>query len=194
MKTMEPSYGAPEMLLMTAAFTDIAKYYELPMFSYSGVTDSKSLDQQAAIESAFWILFPALSGGHLAHDIGFMESGVCGSMELIVLCDEVIGMVKKIRKGIVVNKETLALEVINKVGPGGTFIDTEHTSKNFRENWQPNFFDRFSYKSWKTNGGLSIHTKLNDKVKEILENHVSRELDIEVVEKIRGIVGSNSKQ
>jgi trimethylamine--corrinoid protein Co-methyltransferase len=188
MKTGEPSYGAPEMLLMTAAFTDIAKYYELPMFSYSGVTDSKVLDQQAAIESAFWILFPALSGGHLAHDIGFMESGVCGSMELIVLCDEVIGMIKKIRKGILVNKETLALDVINKVGSGGTFIDTDHTFNNFKKNWQPNFFDRFSYEFWKNNGGLSVNTKLNNKVKEILENHVSKKLDIEVVEKMHRIV------
>lgn len=190
MKTGEPSYGAPEMLLMIAAFTDIAKYYKLPMFSYAGVTDSKDLDQQAAIESAFWILFPALSGGHLAHDIGFMESGVCGSMELIVLCDEVIGMIKKMRKGIEVNEETLALETINKVGPGGTFIDTDHTAKNFRENWQPNFFDRFSYESWKTNGGLSIYTKLNNKVKEILENHEPKKLNKEIIEKIQGIVNS----
>lgn len=191
MKTGEPSYGAPEMLLMTAAFTDISKYYELPMFSYAGVTDSKSLDQQAAIESAFWILFPALSGGNLAHDIGFMESGTCGSMELIVLCDEIIGMIKKIQKGIEVTKETLALDTINEIGTGGSFIGAGHTLKHFRENWQPNFFDRASYKSWTTNGSVSISTKLNNKVKEILENHLPSKLNKEVTEKIRRIVEGN---
>ena len=132
--------------MLSAALAEIAHYYRLPMFSTAGCSDSKVMDQQAAIESALSCLMAALSGANLVHDVGFLENGLIGSYEMLVITNEVIAMVKRIMRGIEVNEESLALDVINKVGPGGNFLLEEHTLHHFRkELWHPELMDRNNY-------------------------------------------------
>ena len=113
--------------LLSAALTDIAKYLGIPMFSTAGCSDSNEFDEQATFEAGVSILLAALSGANLIHDVGYIESGLNGSLEMLVFCDEAISMVKRMVRGVGVTPETCAVDVIRDVGPGGHYLQHEHT-------------------------------------------------------------------
>ena len=189
------TYGAPELHLFSAALTDIAKWLNLPMFSTGGCSDSKVLDQQAAIESALSILFATLSGANIVHDIGYLEYALVGSFDMLVMSDEIISMVKHIAKGIKVDKESLALDMILNVGPGGHFLGEEHTLKHFKtEFWFPKLLDRSSFEKWMENGKTSLADRVNEKVIDILENYRPEPLADDVLQELKNVIRRADKQ
>lgn len=189
MNTTILSYGAPELALASAALTEIVRYLGLPMFSTAGCSDSKVLDEQAALETAISILLAALSGANLIHDVGYLESAMIGSQELLVLSDEIIGMVKRIVRGIRVDEETLALGVIDKVGPGGNFLGEEHTLRHFKkEVWYPRLLDRHMFPDWEAGGRLTLADRVNRRTKDILESYEPEPLGQDVLEGIQEIL------
>ncbi|MCK8823725.1 trimethylamine methyltransferase family protein [Fuchsiella alkaliacetigena] len=189
METTIFSYGAPEFNLMQAALADMAHYLEIPMFGTCGCTDSKVVDEQAAIEDALSILITAQSGANLNHDVGYIEHGNASSLENLVISDDLIGMARRVVKGIEVTEETLALDVIDEVGPGGHFLAHQHTMDNFKkETWYPDLFRRTRYGEWVKNGEKTLTERANDKVIDILENYEPEPLPAEVEEKIAAIV------
>lgn len=133
MRTTIFPYGAPELYLMCAALADMAHYYKLPMFGTAGCSDAKMLDQQAALECALSCLMAALSGANLIHDVGVLDHCTIISLEIMVLTNEIIGMIDQIMKGIEVSQETLALDLIDRIGPGGNYLAEEHTVRHFRK-------------------------------------------------------------
>jgi trimethylamine--corrinoid protein Co-methyltransferase len=171
MSTTLASYGAPEFMLDWCALAEMGHYYDLPIFGFAGVTDAKSFDQQAGIEGAIWMLLNALAGGNLIHDVGYIEAGLTASYDMIVAMDEVAGLVQRFMGGIEVTAETLALEVIDRVGPGGHFLEEDHTYRHFRENWYPALLDRNSRDDWQAAGGQSMGQRTGARVREILETH-----------------------
>ena len=171
MSTTILSYGAPEMSLLSAGLTEMAHFYKLPMFGTAGCTDSKMVDQQAAIESTFSCLLSAMSGANLVHDVGLMDNGTALSLELMVMNNEIIGMIRQIMGGIEVSEESLALDLIDKVGPQGHFLSEDHTLKHFRKFWRPQFFDRGPHEEWVQKGGRSMGDRLNEEVRRIIESH-----------------------
>jgi len=195
MKTSISSYGAPEHSLGYAAGVNLGHYLNLPTFGTAGVTDSKILDQQAAIEATVSCYTSALSGANLIHDIGFMESGMSGSLEHLIMGNEIIGMVRRIVSGVDVNKETLAVEVIDKVGPGGHFLASEHTNNHFKkETWFPTVMDRQNYSSWKSKGEKTMKQRLNEKAKNILNEHEPKSLSSDKKNKIDKILKRAEKR
>jgi trimethylamine--corrinoid protein Co-methyltransferase len=149
MRTMVGTYGAPEFMLHCMGMAELAHhYYHVPVWGFSGCSDSKLPDMQAGIESALWILWTALSGANLVHDIGYIESGLTCSYEMIVVCDEIIGFVRRLMRGMELSPEALALDVIDDVGPGGSYLGTSHTVRHFRETWSPRLLDRRAYQGW----------------------------------------------
>jgi trimethylamine--corrinoid protein Co-methyltransferase len=182
------SYGAPELDLLSAAMADIAHYYRLPVFGTAGCSDSKVLDEQAAVEAAISTLMSAMSGSNLVHDIGFLESALTGSLELIVLADEIIAMVRRIMRGIQVTPETLALDLVDAVGPGGHYIAEEHTAFNFRkEFWFPRLMDRRRFDPWRRGGEKTLGNRLNGEVKRILKEHSPEPLPEGIVKEIHKV-------
>jgi trimethylamine--corrinoid protein Co-methyltransferase len=171
------SYAAPEFMLGNTAFAEMCHFYEIPIFAFSGCSDAKVFDQQAAAEGAIWMMLTALGGGNLIHDVGYIESGITSSYELIVAMNEVAGLVKRFLGGIEINSETLALEVIDQVGPGGHFLEHEHTYNHFRRNWVPQLFDRASREQWENDGGLTLGDRVTSKVQEIFETHQAKPLE-----------------
>jgi len=172
MQTTIITYGSPELHLLSAALTDIAHWLKVPMFSTAGCSDSKVLDEQAAIESALSIMAAGLSGANLIHDVGFLESALIGSHEMVVLSDEVIGMVKRFLAGVRVDEETLALDAIRAVGPGGDFLSHDHTVLNFRkELWFPRLMDRTKYGSWQAEGSKTMGQRVRERVAEVIATH-----------------------
>jgi trimethylamine--corrinoid protein Co-methyltransferase len=130
----------------------------------------------------------ALSGGNLNHDVGYLEAGLTSSLEAIVAGDEVIGMVRRIIGGIEVSRETVALDVIHDVGPGGEFLTSEHTLNHFREDWFPTLFERGSYETWERDGKKTLSQRANERVRRILENHISEPLPGSIVEKMANVI------
>ncbi|MHB9094245.1 MAG: trimethylamine methyltransferase family protein, partial [Eubacteriales bacterium] len=183
------SYGAPEFHLLEAALADIAHYLNLPMFGTCGCSDSKVADEQAGIEAAMSILLMAQAGPNLNHDVGYIEYGSTASLEMLVICDEIIGMARRIVRGIEVNPETLAVDVIDQVGPGGHFLKTAHTRKFFKtETWYPTLIDRKIYANWKSDGSKTLTQRANEKVISILESYQPEQLSPDVKQKLRAVV------
>ena len=189
MRTSILAYGAPELHLLSAALTDIAKWLGLPMCSTGGCSDAKRLDEQAAVEAALSIALAALSGANIVHNVGGLESSMIGSYDMLVLCDEIISLCKRICRGIVVDEEHLAVDVIDKVGPGGNFLTEDHTLKHFRaESWYPEVLDRHRREEWVAKGSKSTGERVREKVIDIIENYELQPIPQDVLLQLKGIV------
>lgn len=171
MRTAVAGDDAPEFMLTVTAMVEMGQYYGLPTWGFAGLSDSKLFDEQAAIEGALWVMTAALSGVNLAHDVGYLESARTRSFEMLVAMDEVIGMANRMLEGIKVDDETLAVDLIDEVGPGGEFLSTDHTFKHYKENWYPGLLDRRNYEDWEELGKKTLGQRANEKVRTILENH-----------------------
>lgn len=172
MKATVLAYGAPELPLLQAGLTELAHHVGLPLWTTGGCTDSKVVDEQAAIEGTLSILFSALSGGDLCHDVGYTESAITGSLQQATMMDEVIGYVKRIARGIEVTPETLAVDVIDAVGPGGHYLSQRHTLNHFQnEFWFPGLMDRSRWSDWEEAGKKSMGERVQEKLDEVLDTH-----------------------
>jgi len=166
------SMASPEMSLALAAQAEVAQSFGLPTWGLAGSTDSKVIDAQAGIESTFSILAQGLAGLNLIHDVGYIDNGMACSTAQLVLGNESIGMAKRFIRGIEVNRETLAREVIEKVGPGGHYLDQDHTYNHFRsELWRPGLLARSAYDEWESDGSKDMAARIQDKLEEIVKNH-----------------------
>jgi len=162
MKTTISVYGAPEFDLGRVAVAEMARYYRLPNFGYAGPSDSCAMDEQAATDGAASILLALLSGQNLVHDIGYLEAGLTTSPEMIVFCDEIIQRMRAFIRGISLDAESLALEVIDQIGPGGSFLTADHTLKHFRSLWHPKLFNRYRMHEWVQKGATRLGERLRD--------------------------------
>jgi trimethylamine--corrinoid protein Co-methyltransferase len=160
-------------MIVNLAMAQLGRHYELPIWSTGGCSDSKILDGQATLEASLSLFAAASSGANLIHDVGsFLNFGLTGSLELITICDEIISMISYVLKGVEVTDETLALDVIDKVGPGGQFITQEHTLKFFKkEHWMPKLLDRQTRSTWEKTGSKDLATRANERTKDILSKH-----------------------
>ncbi|RLD11087.1 MAG: trimethylamine methyltransferase [Chloroflexota bacterium] len=172
MSDMILSYGAPELPLIMAGLTELAHYVGLPLWQTGGCTDSKTFDEQAISEGSLSVFFSALSGGDLCHDVGYTESAMTGSVFQLAAMDEAIGYARRITRGIEVNEDTLAVEVINRVGPNGHYLKDEHTRRYYKsEFWLPNLCDRQSYETWELMGKTTFKDRTVARVQDILATH-----------------------
>ncbi len=189
MSTTVMAYGAPELSLLSAAMTQVAQHLHLPMFSTAGCSDSKILDQQAAIEAALSIAISGLSGANLIHDVGYLESGLSGSYDMLVMSNEIIGMVKRILRGVPVDAEHLAVDVIDRVGPGGHYLMDDHTLTHFRsEFWMPELLDRTNWDTWEADGSKTLRQRVHEKVLYLIENYQPEPIPAEIESQLKLIV------
>jgi len=185
MRTLGDVYAAPENRVMCV---EMAHYYGLPIFGLAGASDAKLPDQQAAAEAAFSLILETLCGAQMVHDVGYLESGLCNSLEQLVICDELIHYVKRFMQGLEVSEETLALDVIDEIGPHGDFLGTRHTKEHFREDWYPKLLDRDNFDGWSAAGGSTLRQRARERVIEILEAHHPEPLPSDVQARIDAIV------
>jgi trimethylamine--corrinoid protein Co-methyltransferase len=177
MGAMQICYASPEFQLTKAAVAELGRWYGLPTWGYAGCSDAKVMDEQAAVEAMLSVLMARLSGANLIHDVGYMESGLTTSFEMIVLTDELVAMTDHIMKGIEINDDTLLLDELHQVGPGGNFIATQQTLKRFRSYWFPSLLDRRRRQYWLEKGGLTLGQRLTERVKKILAEHQPKALE-----------------
>jgi len=187
LRDMKYLSGAVEMGLMNAAAAQMAQFYELPYYATAGMSDSKVNDAQAGYESAITTLMVALAGGNFIHDAaGFLEFCMTASYDKLVIDNEIIGMAMRAVEGIQVNDETLAFDLIKKVGPGGHFVSARHTRRHMRsELYRPQLSDRGNRDKWRDEGAKDARRRATEKVNEILHKAPRSLLPVQVRERIK---------
>jgi trimethylamine--corrinoid protein Co-methyltransferase len=172
MRTALLSLAAPEVSLGLAAQAEVAQSFGLPTWGLAGATDSKTIDAQAGIESAFHILAQGLAGLNLIHDVGYLDGGMVCSAEMLVMGNEVVGMAKRFIEGIRISSETLARDVIEKVGPGGHYLQEKHTVRHMRDElWIPQLLTRQHREVWRREGAKDMEQRTRERVRELVDSH-----------------------
>lgn len=194
MKAAQICYGSPEFQLTKTAIAELGRWYGIPTWGYAGCSDAKVMDEQAAAEAMLSIVMAKLSGGNLIHDVGYMESGLTGSFEMIVLSDELIGLADHLLKGIEVSPETLMLEELHRIGPGGHFLNTSTTRERFRNFWYPSLLSREIRESWVADGSQPLGDRLTEKVKTLIKDHQPAPLDQGAKKQIQDILKQAEKE
>jgi len=171
--------GSPELSQMVAAHAQLARFYGIPSRSGGSLTDASYPDAQAGFESMMGLLTTANSGvDFVLHAAGIVSSYLAFSYEKFVLDDEMCGMVRRLRRGVVVNPETLAYDVIAKVGSGGNYLMEDHTVERCRtEFWKPGVCDRGGLEAWMTAGRQDAVARARIRWQKLLRDHKDPELD-----------------
>jgi len=189
MRSLQPTYSSPEAMVAQAGICQIGRsLYRLPTWGFAGCSASKVCDEQAINEAATYIMMAGLMGTNLVHDIGYLESGMTYSFDLLVMCDEFIGQMRRNMEGIQVDRDHLALDAIKRVGPGGNFLDDEHTVMHFRQNWFPGITDRNGYDTWNSQGATTMGKRTKEKIGDILNSHEPEKLAPKIDQQIEKIL------
>jgi trimethylamine--corrinoid protein Co-methyltransferase len=168
--------------------TEMGKYYGLPVFGLGGCTDAKVLDQQCGMEVTLSLMTALLHGANLVHDVGFMDSGLQGSLPLQVIGNDTIGFLRAATRGVVVDDETLALDVVEELGPTGSYLDHPHTLRHFKEPFYSRLADKGTYSQWQERGATAMEERAARQVDKILSSHEPEPLPADVQRAIRDIV------
>ena len=189
MATGQCSYNAPEYLMAYMAIVEMHHYLNLPNWGYAGTSDSQIADQQATFEAGLLTFMSAMAGSNLNHDVGYLDFGRTGSLEMIVVLDEIIDQVRRMGKGVPITEETLATSVISEGGRQGQFLTHPHTLQHVRATqWRPELISRLGYEKWVERGSLDLMQRANAKLTKILENHQCPTIPQELVNEIEARV------
>lgn len=183
------SFGSPEQILMAIAMTQMGKFYGFPVYINVGLTDSKVPDAQAGLEKGASLLLGALSGADTFGHQGIVGADQAASLEQLIIDDEIASFVKRVMRGFQVDEETLAEEVMARVGIGGNFVMEEHTLRHFRQElWFPRLCDRSDWDSWTAQGGKSMVERARQRKEELLRTHEPEPIDEDLEKEIDSIV------
>jgi trimethylamine--corrinoid protein Co-methyltransferase len=172
MSTTQLIFAGPEQAIYGVAMTQLGKYYGLPVYINSGMTDAKRPDAQAGAEIAATLVLAASAGADIYGHMGICGVDQGGSPDMLVFQNEIISYVESVTRTIEFSDETFAVDEIEASGPGGTFIDREHTVKHFRkELWFPELLDRKYFQQWLENGALSMEERCRQRKEGIIGTH-----------------------
>ncbi|MDO0821272.1 trimethylamine methyltransferase family protein [Desulfosporosinus nitroreducens] len=174
--------GTPEDAVFSLINGQLAKFYNLPCRISGALSDSKCADAQAAYESMLTLSMAQMAGGNfILHSAGIIDTYNTVSLEKMMFDDEIIGMIRRINQGAIVNEETLAFDVIKEVGPQGQFLTHVHTFTHFRkEFYRPTLSDRNNPTQWEAEGSLTAEKRANARWKKLLDEYVEPVLDKDV--------------
>ncbi len=189
LRKVEFTIGSVEMALMNSAAVQLAKLYKLPIYGSGGVTEAKRPDIQAGTEKTLSSMMVAMAGADLIHlAAGMLDSGNSISYEQYVIDNEIIGMIRRMLTGIKVDDDTIGLDVIEKVGPGGNYLLEDHTVDHMMEEfYYPDLSVRSIFDVWEKEGRPSMMSRANTMVKEILEEEKDGLLDIDLITTIKKV-------
>ena len=187
MKTGNVSMACPEFGILKAALAQMGKYLDLPVRMPSMLRDSKVLDAQAGFETGMIGTVTGLNADLM--DAMQLDMDLVVDFPDLVFCDECMAGIRRMARNLVIDEESLALETIKEVGPGGTFLTHTHTFENFRrELWMPKMLERRNWESWEKDGGLDIIKIAEKKVLDMMATKADKLLSAETEDKIDEIV------
>ncbi len=194
MKTGQFITGGIEYALICAGAAQMAQFYNMPILATAGRTDAKIPDAQAAYEHALTVPYVVQAGAnHVSCGAGFLDFVMTVSLEQYIIDNEIIGIVKRMRRGFEVIPETLALDVVKQVGPGGNFMAEEHTLRHMRsELFQPLLSDRQGWDRWSAAGSQDTRDRARRLARNFLKTHEPQGLtpaqEKDILDSIDGIV------
>ena len=169
MRRADLAYGSPEYVLACLGAADYFNHVGLPSWIGAGCSDSHVVDAQAAAEVGANMALAALAGTPFIHNLGFLSAGKTGSLEMLVLCDELAGMASKLATGIVVDEETLAVEVVKRAAASTAYLADDHTTERYLdEMWMCQLFERSDLGAWQADEGAPLQARIRDKLADIL--------------------------
>ena len=168
--------------------TSMGKYYDLPVFGLGGSTDSKALDQQCGFEITLSLMTALLHGANIVHDVGFMDAGMQGSLQTMTISNEILGFLRAAIAGIVVNDETLALDVIEELGPTGSYLGHDHTLRHYKEPYYSKLLDKNPHSVWEKRGATTMEQRATKMVDDILAKHKVEPLPEDIQKAIHHVV------
>ena len=189
LKTGLASTGAPEWGLVGAAVAQMANYYRIPCRVGAGVSDSKLPDAQAAYQFTLNALPLSLAGANMIFGAGGIDSGLAFDYAKLIMDHECIGHIRKMLEGVRVDSETMALDLIHEIGPGGTFLTHDHTLERTRTQSIAKLFDRQTRKAWMESAdGKDLTERAYARAMDILKTHQPPALLDGAAETIDGLV------
>jgi trimethylamine--corrinoid protein Co-methyltransferase len=178
MVTAQSSYNDLGYLQGYMCLVEMAKWLDIPNWGYAGTSDAQLLDAQAGMEATQITFLAMQAGSNLSHDVGYLDFGLTGSLEEIVLVDEFLSMNRRLLAGIEVNRDTLALDAIAEVGPGGHFMTNDHTYRHMRDvQWRPTILNRYGRDKWQAEGSQDVAERARRKAVHLLATHEVPALD-----------------
>jgi len=174
--------GNIEVAMLSAAYAQIARAYGIPSGAYLGISETKKVDTQAGLESATGLIIGTLAGINCITGPGMLGFENCQSFEKLVVDNEICGMALRLARNVSVNEETLAFDLIKKVGPGGNFLSQKHTLKWFQiEEFIPStVIDKASKSQWERTGTKDALQRAKEYVDKILREHQPKPLPSEI--------------
>jgi trimethylamine--corrinoid protein Co-methyltransferase len=189
MRSTQLIFSGPEQGLMAIAMTEMGKHYGLPVYINVGLTDSKAVDAQAGLEAGVSLVLGALSGADIFGHFGIAGVDQGSSLEMLVFQHEVIEFVERILGSFEIDDETLALDLIDAAGPGGSFIAEEHTVRHFRrELWMPRILDRAFWEGWAKAGRPDTLKRARERLAELKAAYAPKPLPGDVEREVRRLV------
>ncbi|MBW1865784.1 MAG: trimethylamine methyltransferase family protein [Deltaproteobacteria bacterium] len=191
MRTGEFTFASPEKTLMAAALAQMLRYYGVPQGVHGSTTRTNVLDAQAGYETGILNLFSALSGSDVIIECtsASLENTAASVPEQAIISNEICSYINRILQGIEVNPDTLAIDVIREVGPGGEYLTHDHTMEYFKsEQWDAKLGNRMTRDHWEEKGSMDIRARAREQYKKILATHQPKPLDPEVRKKLQNIV------
>lgn len=188
MATGQCSYNAPEYLMAYMAMVELSNMLDLPNWGYAGTSDSQIPDGQATFEAGLLTYMSAAAGSNLNHDVGYLDFALAGSLDMVVIMDEVIDQVRRIQQGIEINADHLAVEVIGQGAQKGHFLTQPHTLKHLRTTqWRPNLMCRRGYERWSAEGRTTLLERAHERLNRILANHQPTPLSTDLLAEMNRI-------
>jgi trimethylamine--corrinoid protein Co-methyltransferase len=195
LRTMDLTMGSVETAMLNTCAVHLAKRYKLPIYASAGVTDAKIPDIQSGFEKGVSYLLVAMAGADYIHlAAGMLDSGNSISYEQFIIDNEILGMVLRLIRGVDVDTETLGINTIENVGPGGNYITDEHTVKHmFKQFFYPTLAIRMNFDRWQEKGKPTPLTNAHELTRSWLEESepvLSLEKLLEIKNKFPEIVNT----
>ena len=179
--------GGPEDFLFGAATNVLADFYNIPLSMGAFATGAKEPDWQAAVDNSFSSFMAVSTLSDMLLGAGLLHGSRIFSFEMLLMDSEIWSILESMFKGIVVNEDTLAVDVIKEVGPGGNFLSQKHTRSNMRKRWQPNLMDRRSYEAWEKDKA-GARNWAREKAQKILKEYKPEPLEPNLKKEINRII------
>ena len=181
--------GGPEDYLFGAATNQLADFYDIPLSMGSFATGAKEPNWQAAIDNSLSTFMACISMSDMLLGVGFLHGSRIWSYEQMLMDCEIFDIVHKMMQGIPVDEETLAMDAIRAVGPGGNFLAQKHTRRHMRDLFMPRYMDRRPYNEWVEKGDGARDWARQQAV-QILETHQPETLDAKLSNELSRIIAS----
>ncbi len=185
--------GGPEDFLFGAATNVLADYYNLPLSMGSFATGAKEPNWQAGLENSLSTFMASLVMSDMLLGLGFLHGSRIWSFAEMMMDAEIFSIIHKMMQGIVVNDDTLALDAIAAVGPGGNFLAQKHTRQHMRDLFLPQFMDRRPYNEWESKKDDGRDWALS-KARKILAEHQPDPLDEKMRAEMDKIIAAEEKE